>query len=375
MLFQAEDHMIKSPFRLHRLWILLTIPVSFLLLFLASEQKNFAEAYAVSVYPKLSHFGNAITGAVPFSIGEVFVFLLIVFLVAAVIRFVFRMIRSKGSRGITAWKFLVNLFCLAGVLFLFFTLNCGINYHRSTFAETCGLEIKESTKPELVTLCKSLAADSSSLRKEVETGSNSVMELRSRKFSQNTDKARLAFDSLSKGYPLLRPGYSGPKPVFSSELMSRCNITGMFFPFTFEANVNTDIPDYTLPFTMCHELSHLRGYMREDEANFIAYLACEKSSDADFRYSGTAMAFTYANNALFSADSKTADEIYASLSSGVQRDFQFNNEYWDRFKGPVAEASTKANNNYLKANSQTDGVQSYGRMVDLLLALQRSKKK
>ena len=365
----------KSVFRLRRLWLLLTFPASFFLLFLASRWEGFAETYATTVYPALSLFGNHVTGVAPFSIGEALVYLLAVLFLFAVVRFTVRLIRGKGRRGNIAGRFFVNLFCLAGVLLFLFTVNCGINYHRSTFAETCGLEIKESTKPELVTLCKSLAADSSSLRKEVETGSNSVMELRSRKFSQNTDKARLAFDSLSKGYPLLRPGYSGPKPVFSSELMSRCNITGMFFPFTFEANVNTDIPDYTLPFTMCHELSHLRGYMREDEANFIAYLACEKSSDADFRYSGTAMAFTYANNALFSADSKTADEIYASLSSGVQRDFQFNNEYWDRFKGPVAEASTKANNNYLKANSQTDGVQSYGRMVDLLLALQRSKKK
>ena len=32
------------------------------------------------------------------------------------------------------------------------------------------------------------------------------------------------------------------------------------------------MPFYNIPHTICHELSHLKGYMREDEANFIGYL-------------------------------------------------------------------------------------------------------
>ena len=223
-------------------------------------------------------------------------------------------------------------------------------------------------------LCGNLASDSNVLRAKAETNGSSVMKLRSRGFTENAQKARAALGGLSKKYPLLRPGYSAPKPVLASRLMSRCNITGMFFPFTFEANVNTDVPEYTIPFTMCHELSHLRGFMREDEANFIAYLACRSSSDTDFQYSGAVTAFTYASNALFSADSSAAGKIYSGLSSGVRRDLQFNNQYWDSFKGPAADAATSVNNSYLKANSQKDGVQSYGRMVDLLLALQRSEK-
>ena len=57
--------------------------------------------------------------------------------------------------------------------------------------------------------------------------------------------------------------------------MSRTEITGIFIPFTMEANVNVDIPDYSLGSTMCHELAHLHGFIREDEANYISYLACK----------------------------------------------------------------------------------------------------
>ena len=46
------------------------------------------------------------------------------------------------------------------------------------------------------------------------------------------------------------------------------------------------MPYYNIPHTICHELSHLKGFMREDEANFIGYLACIGSDSPDFRYSG-----------------------------------------------------------------------------------------
>ena len=117
---------------------------------------------------------------------------------------------------------------------------------------------------------------------------------------------------------------------------------------------------------MCHELSHLRGYMREDEANFLAYLACRESSFADFRYSGAMLAFVYTNNALISADSELGNEIFRTLCDGAQADFAANSAYWKQFEGPVSEISSTVNDAYLKANRQEDGVRSYGRMVDLL---------
>lgn len=364
----------KAVFKLRRLWILLAIPASFALIFAASSLPGFAESYAEGIYPFLSRGVNAVTSLLPFSLAEILVYLLIAFLAAAFIRFIVRLIRTNGRRAETAARFFINLLCGAGILLFLFTVNCGINYYRSTFAQTCGLTVKESSREELTALCKALAEDSDVLRAKSKTDKNSVMLLQKRNFGENADTARSSFDRLSSKYPLLCSGYGAPKPVLASLLMSQCNITGIFFPFTFEANVNTDVPEYTIPFTMCHELSHLRGYMREDEANFIAYLACRGSTDPDFRYSGAAMAFTYASNALFSTDSKQAEQIYSSLSEGVRRDLAFNSEYWNRFTGPAADAATSINNNYLKANSQQDGVQSYGRMVDLLLALQRSEK-
>lgn len=356
-----------------RFWFLLFAPIALVLNIVAVKQPSFAEWYAAHLYPWISLALNFITSLVPFSIAEVLVFTLPIAALVLLVRFIVRLVRRKGKRGETAVRFAVNLLCIASAVYFTFTLNCGINYSRRTFAQTSGLSVQPSSKEELIALCNSLAEDVNSLRTRVQTDSNSVMKLSQDSIYDTAEEMKAAYDKIHTQYPLLRAGYGRPKPVFASRLMSQTNITGIFFPFTFEANVNTDIPAFSIPVTMGHELSHLRGYMREDEANFIGYLACEQSGNPDFEYSGKMLAFIYASNALYDTDRDAASQLYATLSEGVQRDLRANSEYWKQFEGPVAQVSTSLNDSYLKANHQESGVKSYGAMVDLLLAEYRTK--
>ena len=343
--------------KLKRLWLLLLFPAGAFLAFFASRHPDFAESYATGFYSVWSLGVNRITSLAPFSIAEILVIAFPAFLLYRIILFAFRIVKRKGKRGRTALRFGINAMCLASALFFFYTLNCGINYYRYTFASTCGLTIQSSTETELITLCTSLKDNVNSLREEVGEDSDSVMAL-SEEMPDVLNDARISYDKMEEDDPLLRSGYGKPKPVLLSRTMSRFNITGIFFPFTFEANVNTDVPDYTIPVTMCHELSHLRGYMREDEANFIGYLVCEKSGIANFEYSGDMLAFTYASNALYAQNSDAAGTIFSGLSDGVRRDLSENSNYWKQFEGPASTVSSEVNDRYLKANSQTDGVKS-----------------
>ena len=124
---------------------------------------------------------------------------------------------------------------------------------------------------------------------------------------------------------------------------------------------------------MGHEMAHQCGFMREDEANFIGYLACKDATDPLTRYSGYSLAYDYALSALVKADRDTAVTVNDKLSEEVKADRRARSEYLRQFEGPVAEMSNAANNAYLKANQQQDGTRSYGRMVDLLLAEARQE--
>ena len=124
---------------------------------------------------------------------------------------------------------------------------------------------------------------------------------------------------------------------------------------------------YNIPHAICHELSHLRGFMREDEANFIGYLACLASEDAAYRYSGALLGWIYAGNALAKVDPAAYIRLYEELPDAVKIELEENTQFWARYEGKTAEATEAVNDAYLKVNGQAEGVKTYGRVVDLML--------
>jgi len=64
-------------------------------------------------------------------------------------------------------------------------------------------------------------------------------------------------------------------------------------------------------------------------------------------------------------------ELAKTYSMDVYNDFQHQQAYWKQFQGKVKKLASQMNDTYLKLNGQADGVRSYGRMVDLLLAERR----
>jgi hypothetical protein len=224
--------------------------------------------------------------------------------------------------------------------------------------------VTRASKAELIGLCQELAFTANTLRSELGDTSTTHLE----NYSENAQQARLTYNKLSKDFSTLSPNYTTPKPVFFSKIMSYLGITGVFFPYTFEANVNIDAPAYLIPATMLHELSHLQGYMREDEANFIAYLASTKSDSLYFKYSGVMLAYIYATNSLHSMDPNAQLAIKGLLDQKVKDDLIYSAVYWKQFDGTISDISNKLNDSYLKINDQDDGVKSYDRMVDLLIA-------
>ena len=101
----------------------------------------------------------------------------------------------------------------------------------------------------------------------------------------------------------------------------------------------------------------------------MSFLACIMSENDDFKYSGYMMALTYAGNALYSADKEKYSELVRNFyTEEMNADIRASAEYWEHFETPAAEAATKINDGYLKSNSQNDGVKSYGKMTDLVIA-------
>jgi len=73
-------------------------------------------------------------------------------------------------------------------------------------------------------------------------------------------------------------------------------------------------------------------------------------------------------NALANKDFDAYKDIQVLYSEGVKKDIVAEDEFWKKYSGKIEKVSNRLNNSYLKSNGQSDGTESYGRMVDLLLA-------
>jgi hypothetical protein len=88
------------------------------------------------------------------------------------------------------------------------------------------------------------------------------------------------------------------------------------------------------------------------------------------------LALIIAGNALYDQSPELYFKIREGYSDGVINDIRANSMYWQQYEDTViSTVSNKINDTYLKVNAQADGVKSYGRMLDLLLANYRSKHK
>ena len=152
---------------------------------------------------------------------------------------------------------------------------------------------------------------------------------------------------------------------------------GYFFPFSMEANYNDVMYIMNKPNTFCHELAHLRGYIYEDEASFIGFLACIQSGDPLFAYSGYLSVLNYLDNDFYQAIGGNREAYLAQprISAQVRKDNVFvTDEEWERINGralidteTVDQISDVLRDTSLKAFGISDGVLSYNRVVRLLL--------
>ena len=335
--------------------------ISLVLHLAARMVPGFAEWYAVHVYPVFVGTLGRLCSFVPFSVIEVLLYACGALILAGAAAVLMRKLAWKRALGILGRSLVV--------IFLIFTLNCGINYQRLPFSQRAGFVLRESTEEELIALCERLVEEINLAAEEIALDEDGYCTLE----GDPTELARDAMETAALQYPELKGYYPRAKPVFSTWYLSSQLLQGVYSPFTVEANYNNGMPDQDKPSTICHELSHLKGFMREDEANFVAYLACRSSEDAGFRYSGSILAYIYSGNALYAQNPAALRRVRDKLCEQAVKDLLDHNAYWDTYRGTLSEVSDKMNDMYLKANAQKAGTKSYGRMVDLLLAWNRGQ--
>ena len=367
--WQKRERRLRWMKRLGWLPILLA---ALTLLLISHLSTNFAIWYAVNIFPFFVHTIGRFFGFFPFSVMEILLILTGLVLVWGVISTVTKLFSPQGRAKlmvrITIIPFVI--FYFLSVLFLLFVLTSGINYGRESYAYHIGIEVEDSSADELIQLFLMLVERAEDLSNQIEVDEYGHFMLNRAGLYVY---ARQSMHGLHELYGGLGTYFPRAKaPVLSRLILSNFRISGFFSPWTMEAHYNGDMPGQAIPFIINHELAHFIGHMREDEANFIAYLAARDSVSVNFQYSAVYMALNYVLNALGgNVSAQRYGELFDLLPEQIVRDFAVSRAYWRAFDGPMADLQVRVNDAYLRLNQQEDGVQSYGRMVDLMLAYYR----
>ena len=351
----------KLPLFSKIFFLVAAVAAVFYLLFLLSEGISdfFNEHISILLRGALAHLTNFI----PFSLAE---FALIM---SPVIFFL--LVRLGVRKYSDSWHnvfiYCCTILSIVALIFSLFTFGFAPAYRGSSLDQKLGIDNVEVSAEELYETADILCALLWSEMENISYSSDgaSIMPYT---FDEMNDKLNEAYATACEVYPFLQKLDSDLKPVMLSEAMSYTHITGVYTFFTGEANINIAFPDYTIPYTAAHELSHQRGIAREDEANFMAFLVCTMSEDPYIRYSGYLNLYEYVSSALYSADRELYTRSRGRLPQAVNDEMAAYSEFSKKYQGSaIGEVSGAVNNTFLIING-TEGTKSYGMVVDLAVA-------
>ncbi|PWK79647.1 uncharacterized protein DUF3810 [Mucilaginibacter oryzae] len=336
----------------------------FLLMLLAGHPAAVERYYANGFYMIVCRVFHPVLNIFPFSVGDILYIAIIFYLIYAFIRLITLLFKKQFT---AAGRFVLGLIIGLQCTVLAFYLFWGMNYFREPASVRLNLRDTSFTAADLKAVTRILV-DSVNLTRRRLTPADLAQNNTS---IYNT--ARHAVRSLSKDSASFRAYDPDIKPSMLTCLLNYIGTSGYYNPFTSEAQVNYQMPVFNRPFVVCHEMSHQMGYGTEDEADFAGFVIATHSHDRLLRYSAYHLAVQEFMYSLAGRDTMAYKELKATLSKEVRADYKTERDYWRNYQNKLGAISSIFYDNFLKANNQPRGLETYNRMVLLVMATYRSQ--
>lgn len=348
----------KKFTRIRKLYILV---LSTLLVYALANIPEIAEyAFARGITRGLSALIGQLTNPIPVSFYEWTAVLLIAGGIAFIAALVVFLCKKKFARAVT----LIYRVCIAVLaLVMAFGVLYAPLYNRNSVFSALGLSDDAVSEEQIYEAAEFFVEElnTTSLRLERDESGNVIMPY---SFSRLATLINDEFDALDGNYFARRR--VTPKRVVLSVPMSYLGITGIYFPFYAESNVNAIIPSYEYANTMAHEIAHAKGVSRENEANIVSYVICIRSEDDYMRYSGLMRAVANLLNAL-SYDQYTI--LKSRLNPEILTEYGNANAHYAKYEGFLDSISAFFNDLFLKSNGISSGTKNYGETTRGLVSL------
>lgn len=352
---------------LRNFWFIIPLTVAAAMFFLLPAAPAVAEyVCARGLFKVVTVPLGFISSLVPISLTELLAVLAIPLAVFVIVLLVVKVKKSKSTKQTLLKAGRIAAGTVSCALLMYMVCH-GANFYRYPIERLMELDTSQKTADDLYNVCVWLAEGAAEARAELGISEEERFVFSESDFVE-LSRTNNGYKALEKEYPFLWSSVLRQKPVMLSEAWSYTGITGMYFPFLVESNVNVAQPDYSIPYTAAHESAHSRGIAFENECNFLAFLSCINSEYPEFRYSGYMEAFKYCSNDLLSYDVELWAKTRQYCTPGMILDFTELNQYIDDHEGEVMDVSEEINDTFISIQGVPEGVLSYDRVTELILA-------
>ncbi len=332
------------------------------LIWMISHKSAAAGAFLRSAAQTVAACISRITGLLPIPVNEWLIGGVVVWVLYRLISGILRRRWETLARGACRLVFFASL-----CVFLFMSLFM-VQHSAPALADRLGLEVELYSQAQLEEFGYYAAEQVNRLAEQVSRNDGGDCDFGS--FRALSQAVEAEYETLAADCPVFDVPRPGPvkRSLLGGRIMSLVDLAGYYFPWTGESIVSSDVVDSHIPFDIAHERAHALGLGPEAECNFAAWLALKDSADVRLQYSAWFNAYIYVSNALYRQDREASAALAQTLCDPARHDIQVLNTSLARFEGPLNRAGNAINNAYIKSTGQPDGVRSYGKVVDLLLA-------
>jgi hypothetical protein len=318
--------------------------------------------YSTSVYLAMQRAITSLSNGVPVALFDVMLGLAVI---ALIVRIVMRVRQVRQTPRGRPWRrtgralswIALDVAAAAAILTIWFSLTWGGNYRRMPLRERLDFDRARVTREAALELTRTSVRELNRLHPIAHARPWPSLDM-----LPATLGGAFADAQHVLGQPAL--AITGrPKSTVMQSWFRWAAIDGMTDPFFLETLVNTDALPIEQPFIVTHEWSHLAGFAHEAEANFLAWVICQRA-DSQAQYSAWLSLYFHLAGGLATADRRAID---VDLQDGPRRDMREIIARYQRSAPRVRVVAWKMYDQYLKANRVTEGIASYDAVVTLIL--------
>jgi hypothetical protein len=339
--------LLRLRYRRKAVWLFVLILLVLIIQFVFPHNLLLASFYNSYIFRPFQSIRNILFGTIPFSVGDILYLAAGFVIVAMAIRWIYLLVRVRTQHHELAHSFM-NSIITFGTVYLLFFVGWGGNYYKSTLTKFWHLPVATQSPKEAI-----IAYDSFLINKL-----NALApDYHGFSFGETNKRAKTYYNTLTDSRTRLRSMKA--KPSIYGYFMQYLGIQGYYNPFTGEAQVNNMLPEFMLPFVICHEMAHQSGIAAEDDANLLSYAICTVAPDSSFAYSGYFNLWLYTQSRLKATDSVLAKEYMAKLNPISKSQLDTLRAIRRKYRSSVSEYSGQLYDSYLRMHNQKDGIASY----------------